>query len=183
MKAFYLIGRFFNNLKRSIQRRIDPVGYARSIGVKVGENCRLIDVEFGSEPYLVSLGNHVSATKTRFITHDGGVWVFRDKYPDADIIAPIKVGNNVFFGAGVTVLGGVTIDDNVVVGAGAVVTKNISSNCVVAGVPARPIESLEQYLEKIQPKIINTKAMNEKQKRKFLQNYFNSMSQQCPGLK
>src|SRR5687768_17586277 len=83
---------------RRAQRYRDPVEYARSTGVEIGNDCRLIDVSFGSEPYLVSLGNHVSATGTNFVTHDGGVWVFRDRRPDADVFGRIRVGNNVFLG-------------------------------------------------------------------------------------
>ena len=55
---------------------------------------------------------------------------------------PIKVGNDVWFGGNVCVLPGVTIGDNVVVGAGSVVTKDIQSNVVVAGNPAKVIKEL-----------------------------------------
>ncbi len=55
---------------------------------------------------------------------------------------PITVGDSVWFGAGVQVLPGVTIGSNVVVAAGAVVTKDVPSNCVVAGVPARKIKDI-----------------------------------------
>ncbi len=56
---------------------------------------------------------------------------------------PIKVGNNVWFGGGVTVLSGVNIGDNVVIGAGAVVASDIPDNCVIAGVPAKIIRKIE----------------------------------------
>jgi len=49
---------------------------------------------------------------------------------------PIKVGDNVWFGAGVTVLPGVTIGNNCVIAAGSVVTKDIPPYSVAAGVPA-----------------------------------------------
>ena len=55
---------------------------------------------------------------------------------------PITVGNNVWFGGNVCVLGGVTIGDNVVIGAGSVVTKNIPSNCVAVGNPCKLIKTL-----------------------------------------
>ncbi len=51
----------------------------------------------------------------------------------------ISIGNNVWIGAGVTVLPGCTIGDNSVVGAGSVVTKSIPDGTVWAGVPARQI--------------------------------------------
>lgn len=55
---------------------------------------------------------------------------------------PIKVGNNVWFGGGVTVIGNVTIGDNVVIGAGSVVTKDIPSNVVAVGNPCRVLKQL-----------------------------------------
>jgi acetyltransferase-like isoleucine patch superfamily enzyme len=154
------------------RRHRDPVAYARSTGAQIGENCRLINVSFGSEPYLVRLGDHVSATSTRFITHDGGVWVFRDQRPDGDLIAPIHVGSNVFFGVGVIVLPGVTIGDNVVVGAGAVVTRDVPSDCVAVGIPARPIRSLDEYWRAVEPRLLPTKLLEPEAKRRFLERRF-----------
>ncbi len=52
---------------------------------------------------------------------------------------PIKIGNNVWIGCGVRVLKGVEIGDGAVIGAGSVVTKNIPSNAVAVGVPAKVI--------------------------------------------
>ncbi|MDE7071099.1 MAG: sugar O-acetyltransferase [Clostridia bacterium] len=57
--------------------------------------------------------------------------------------APIKIGNCVWIGAHATILPGVTIGDNSIIGAGAVVTKDVPNNAVVAGVPARIIKNLE----------------------------------------
>ena len=57
---------------------------------------------------------------------------------------PITVGNNVWFGANVTVLLGVTIGDNCVIGAGSVVTHDIPANVVAFGNPCRVQRSLEQ---------------------------------------
>lgn len=55
---------------------------------------------------------------------------------------PITVGSNVWFGGNVTVLPGVTIGDNVVIGAGSVVTHDIPSNSVAVGNPCRVIRTL-----------------------------------------
>lgn len=54
---------------------------------------------------------------------------------------PVRIGNNVWLGARVTVLPGVTIGDDTVVGAGAVVTRNIPANTIAVGNPARVIRS------------------------------------------
>lgn len=59
------------------------------------------------------------------------------------ISKPISIGSDIWIGGNCTILGGVTIGSNVVVAAGAVVTKNVPDNCVVAGVPARVIKTLE----------------------------------------
>lgn len=56
---------------------------------------------------------------------------------------PIKVGSNVWFGGNVCVLPGVTIGDNVVIGAGSVVNKDIPSNVMAAGNPCKPVKQLE----------------------------------------
>lgn len=57
--------------------------------------------------------------------------------------APVVIGNNVWIGAHATVLAGVTIGDNSVVAAGAVVTKNVPANTVVGGVPAKVIKDIK----------------------------------------
>lgn len=144
------------------------VELARSIGVKVGHDCRLIDVTFSSEPYLVTIGNHVSATRTHFETHDGGLWVFREQHPDWDVIAPITVGDNVYFGSGVIVLPGVTIGSNVVIGAGSIVTKDLASGFVYAGIPAKKIKSLDEYYLKISKVKMDTKLISPEQKARLL---------------
>lgn len=59
-----------------------------------------------------------------------------------EIAKPITVGNNVWIGAGATVLAGVTIGDNAVIGAGSVVTKDIPSDVVAVGVPCRVLRQI-----------------------------------------
>ncbi|MGB4256363.1 MAG: DapH/DapD/GlmU-related protein [Phycisphaerae bacterium] len=100
------------------------------------------------------------------------MWVFRDKHPEISLLAPIRVGNNVFIGYGAIILAGVTIGDNVVIGAGAVVTKDIPSNSVAAGVPPRVIKSLDEYWTSIQGRAVHTKGMSRAQLRAFCQRHF-----------
>ncbi len=59
-----------------------------------------------------------------------------------EIAKPIKVGNNVWFGVGCTVLAGVTIGDNTVIGSGSVVTRDIPSGVVAVGVPCRVVRKI-----------------------------------------
>jgi acetyltransferase-like isoleucine patch superfamily enzyme len=57
---------------------------------------------------------------------------------------PIVIANNVWIATGATILGGVTVGENSVVAAGAIVTKDVPPNSFVAGVPAKIIRSLEE---------------------------------------
>lgn len=57
---------------------------------------------------------------------------------------PVTIGDDVWIGGNCTILPGVTIGNNVIVAAGAVVTKDMPDNCVVAGVPARVIKQMER---------------------------------------
>ncbi len=61
-----------------------------------------------------------------------------------EIAKPITIGNNVWIGAGSTILAGVTIGDNTVIGAGSVVKKSIPSNVVAVGVPCKVIREITE---------------------------------------
>ena len=59
------------------------------------------------------------------------------------IAKPVSIGSDVWIGGNVTILPGVSIGNNVIIAAGAVVTKDIPDNCVAGGVPVRLIKTLE----------------------------------------
>lgn len=60
---------------------------------------------------------------------------------------PVTIGSDVWIGGNCTILPGVTIGNNVVVAAGAVVTKDVPDNCVVGGVPAKIIKEIPNDIE------------------------------------
>lgn len=131
------------------------LNYLRKKGVKIGTSCTIgppvstvhIDV---SRPYLIEIGDNVRLNYgLTLLTHDFSTMVFKTKY--GEMLASsgkIKIGNNVYFGRNCTVLKGVTIGDNCVIGYGSLVLKDIPSGSVVAGIPAKVICSLEDYYEK-----------------------------------
>ena len=57
------------------------------------------------------------------------------------------IGNNVHIGVGAKIIGPITIGNNVIVGANSVVTKNIESNSIAVGIPAKIIKKLDHYVE------------------------------------
>jgi acetyltransferase-like isoleucine patch superfamily enzyme len=123
--------------------------YLRTLGAEIGQNCRISVRNLGNEPYLVIIGDHVSiSTGVRFITHDGAVWLGQKEDPSIQYFAPIVIGSNCFIGEEAMLLPGVTVGDNSIIAARALVSKDVPSNCIVAGVPARVIGSTGKYLEK-----------------------------------
>jgi len=137
------------------------VYYARKIGVKVGRGCRLYISDFGSEPFLITIGDNVTiADNTRIITHDGSNWLIRDEKGRRYIYQRVEIGSNVFIGMNCIIMPGVKIGDNVIVGAGAVVTKSVPSGKIVGGNPARIIGDFENYKKRSLEKYVSEQAMN-----------------------
>lgn len=89
-------------------------------GVTIGDGCQI-----GHNVVFATL-NHGLSPEDR-----------KNTYP-----APIVLGRNVWVGSNATILQGVTIGDNAVVGAGAVVTRDVAPGAVVAGVPARFVKNI-----------------------------------------
>ncbi len=147
--------------------------YARLLGVKFGSNIRMTGMpSFGSEPFLISIGNDVTITQgVTFHNHDGGVAVIRNKYPNIDIIKPIKIGNNVFIGSHSTILPGVTIGNNVIIAASSLISRDIPDNVVVGGVPAKVIKTISEYEEKAikDAIVLKNRANYQERKKEILQ--------------
>lgn len=145
-----------------------PERYARYLGVKIGKGCSIATKYFGSEPYLVEIGDHVQITSgVRFFTHGGG-WVFRRDNPKFDCFGKVKIGSNVYIGNCAMIMPGVSVGNNVVIGAGSVVTKSVVDNIVVAGNPAREIGKINELELKLSEFNINSKGMKHKLKKDLL---------------
>lgn len=125
------------------------VPFARRIGVNIGEKCRIYSRFFGSEPFLITLGDNVTITAgVSFITHDGSLGLFTDTKGRRYKYQRIFVGNNVFIGVNSIIMPGVRVEDNVIVAAGSVVTKSIPTGKIVAGVPAKIVGEFNELKER-----------------------------------
>jgi len=89
-------------------------------GVTIGDGCQI-----GHNVVFATLNHGLSPEERRFT-----------------IPAPIVLGRKVWVGSNSTILSGVTIGDNALIAAGAVVTKDVPANTVVGGVPAKFIKSI-----------------------------------------
>ncbi|HVV87024.1 MAG TPA: acyltransferase [Kofleriaceae bacterium] len=167
-----MIGRAFRWLGREWRSRRDPIGFARRLGVRVGDGCELLGTglaTWGTEPFLITLGDHVQVTAgVRFITHDGAIWVYRREHPRIGRFGPIRIGNNVYIGTDAVILPGVTVGDDSVIAACAVVNRDVPARTIVAGVPARPICSIDEYWQKHEHELVDCYGMPEAERRRFL---------------
>lgn len=135
-----------SNIKDIIRKIIGEVPTKTLIkrGLKVGNNFNRQQGCFidPTHCFLIEIGNNVTfSIRVTLLAHDASTKIVTGYTK----IGKIKIGNNVFIGANSTVLPNINIDDNVVVGANSVITKDIPSNCVVAGNPARVICSLNEF--------------------------------------
>ncbi|WP_174935824.1 sugar O-acetyltransferase [Burkholderia lata] len=122
---------------------IPPFHATGGTGMKIGrnvfvnQNCTFYDLgglEIGDD---VMIGPNVS-----LITSGHPVEPSRRR--DAVVAKPIVIGRNVWIGAGATIIGGVTVGENSVVAAGAVVTRDVPPNVLVGGNPAAVIRSIDE---------------------------------------
>ena len=154
----------------------DAIAYSKRLGVQIGEHCQILadpQVAFGTEPWLIKLGNHVDITAgVCFLNHEGAMWCARwidERYKSHDIFLPTVVGDNVMIGVNSLIMPGVHIGNNVVIGGHSVVTKDVPDGSIVAGVPAKQISTIERFMEKLKEKeTFPTKQMDIEQKRNYL---------------
>lgn len=152
----------------------NPIKAAKMHGVNFGDNFHIYGhIRWGSEPWIITIGDNVYLTDgVRFVNHDGGTLILRNEIPDLEITKPITIGNNVYIGVETLILPGVNIGDNVVIGARSVVTRDIPSNSVAVGSPARVIKSIDEYKSKLSKESLHLGHLKGKEKDDALKEYY-----------
>lgn len=145
-----------------------PENYARHIGIIIGEHCFIDTREWGSEPFLISIGNHVQITRMASIHTHGGGNSIRKEHPNFDVFGKVRIEDWAYIGSFAQIMPGVTIGEGALVAAGAVVTKSVPPHTVVGGNPARVICTTEEYYRKNQCFDVGTKKMTKAEKRRIL---------------
>lgn len=131
---------------------------------KMGENCTIIqpfycdygsNIEVGDNFFAnyyftvldeakVKIGNNVFIAPNVSIYTAGHPVDPEERNRLLEYARPVTIGNNVWICGSVTIIPGVTIGDNVTVGAGSVVVRDIPSDCIAAGNPCKVIRKLEK---------------------------------------
>ena len=136
--------------------------FRRITAKPVGEGVRIetpFYTDFGKN---ITVGNNVFINAGCKFQDQGGIYIGDDAFIGHNVViatldhdldpdrryllypAPVHIGNKVWIGAGAIITKGVTIGDNSVIVAGAVVTHDIPSNVVAAGVPARVLRQISK---------------------------------------
>ena len=139
----YLMGQIFGKLGQNVHLEAPfylDYGYRTTIGDDFFSNFNLTILDGGG----VEIGNRV------FIGPNVGIYTVNDptdarrREKGYEWALPVKIGNKVWIGGGVTILPGVTIGDNTVIAAGSVVTQDVPANVVAAGNPCKVIKEAEK---------------------------------------
>lgn len=130
------------------------IDYLKKNGVTIGKGTVFFDPKNTfvdiQRSWMLTIGNYCKITRGCVILqHDYSRSVFRRVYGDiVDGCKKTVIGDNVFLGMNTIVLMGSEIGNNVIIGAGSVVSGRIPDNCVAVGNPARVIRTLDEHYAK-----------------------------------
>ena len=135
-------------LEKLFQKRMDTVLIEPNFYCDYGFNIHLGKNFYSNHNLVILDANKVEFGNNVFIGPNCGFYTsghpldYKTRNKGLEYAKPIKVGNNVWFGGNVCVLPGVIIGDNVVIGAGSVVNKDIPSNVVAVGNPCKVVKEI-----------------------------------------
>lgn len=142
---------FGNNLTTGRFCRLEAFGHDDKKQITFGNDCQINDFVHIAAINDVSFGDNVLIASRVFISdHNHGDYSSNSQSVPEDLVAlrplfskPVKIENNVWIGEGVSVLPGVRIGKNSIIGTNSVVTQNIPANSIAAGIPARVIKKYD----------------------------------------
>lgn len=117
--------------------------YTEIGGSEIGDNCKVEAFVF--IPPGIKIGNNVFVGPRVTFTNDRYPKVSSFDKPEKTIVE-----DGVVIGASVTILPGITLHKNCLIGAGSVVTRDVPANTIVIGTPAKPIGSVDKPTDLIQ---------------------------------
>lgn len=128
-----------------VDKRVTIAVWGRAAGqgrITIGDYALITPGVRISASDLIEIGDNCMIASGAYITDSDwhGIYDRIGRNPDP---APVRIGNNVWIGDRATVLKGVSIGDNSIIGASAVVTRDVPANVVVAGNPARIVKQLD----------------------------------------
>ncbi|PRZ00811.1 maltose O-acetyltransferase [Marinilabilia salmonicolor] len=153
-------------IKRIIHRLINPpkpfspIEDLKRKGLIVGQNFHMMGgvIIDSSHCWHITIGDNVTlAPRVHILAHDAST----KKPLNYTRIGKVKIGNNVFIGAGAIVLPGVYIGNDVIIGAGSVVTKDIPNNSLAAGNPCRILGTYKAFIEQRKEEMKNVPLFPE----------------------
>lgn len=113
----------------------------------MGADCFISPDTVFTDPAYTSIGSNVRIAGAWISGHDGSINMLSKAYgKKLDAVGPVVIKDDVFIGRGATILPGVTIGPRAIIGAGAVISKDVPPNSVFAGNPARFIRSLDEHV-------------------------------------
>jgi acetyltransferase-like isoleucine patch superfamily enzyme len=153
-------GLYYGAGKVQVGRNVQLEGSDRiSLGrnVRINDGCQLIagtsgHIHIGEDSHtargtIVAGGGGIDIGERCMISSLVGIYSVQNRIGEdraallGGVSAPVRIGNDVFVGIGAKILPGVTIGDNAVIAAGAIVTKDVPAGAAVGGVPAKLIKN------------------------------------------
>ena len=129
-------------------------------GLTLGKNVEIVGSFFfdPSHCFLISIGDNCTiCPNVRLIAHDAST----KKILGYTKIGKIEIKENCFIGDSVIILPNVKVGTNSIIGAGSVVTKDVPSEMIAAGNPAKPITSVNEYISKMKAIAVSKKVFSE----------------------
>ncbi|MGB6352696.1 MAG: acyltransferase, partial [Steroidobacteraceae bacterium] len=113
----------------------------------LGSDCSILTATKIADPQYTWIGNRVCLGSCTLICHDGSIEVLYQKYGlRIDRIGPIVIEDDVYVGESAIVLGGTTIGEGSIIGAGSVLRKSVPSGSVVMGNPAKVVAKVDDLI-------------------------------------